>query len=55
MDLALRLLYEARVITIPGSGFGPTGEDHIRLSFGAAREDLSRAFDRIEEWALLYR
>ena len=51
MDLALRLLYEARVITIPGSGFGPTGEGHVRLSFGAAPEDLNRAFDRIEEWA----
>jgi len=55
MDLALRLLYEARVITIPGSGFGPTGEGHVRLSFGAAQEDLNQAFDRIEKWAKIYR
>jgi aminotransferase len=55
MDLALRLLYEAHVITIPGSGFGPTGEGHIRISFGAAQEDLNQAFDRIEEWAKKYR
>lgn len=55
MDLALRLLYEARVITIPGSGFGPTGEGHIRLSFAAAPEDLNQAFDRIEAWAQKYR
>ena len=51
MDLALRLLYEAKVITIPGSGFGPTGAGHIRLSFGAPEEDIHRAFDRIDEWA----
>ncbi|RJR50341.1 MAG: pyridoxal phosphate-dependent aminotransferase [Desulfobacteraceae bacterium] len=54
MDLALKLLYEARVITIPGSGFGPTGDGHIRISFGAAQEDLNKAFDRIEEWAQIY-
>jgi aminotransferase len=51
MDLALRLLYEARVITVPGSGFGPTGEGHIRLSFGAIEEHLNQAFDRIDDWA----
>jgi len=51
MDLALRLLHEAKVITVPGGGFGPTGENHIRLSFGAAEEDLHQAFDRIEAWA----
>jgi aminotransferase len=55
MDLALKLLYEAKLITVPGSGFGPTGEGHIRLSFGAAEEDLHRAFDRMETWAERYR
>jgi aminotransferase len=55
MDLALRLLYEAKLITVPGSAFGPTGEGHIRLSFGATEEDLHRAFDRMEAWAECYR
>lgn len=50
MDLALRLLNEARVITIPGSGFGPTGEGHIRLSFGGTEDEIDSAFDRIESW-----
>jgi aminotransferase len=50
MDLALRLLYEAKVITIPGNGFGPSGEGHIRLSFGGTDEEINNAFDRIEEW-----
>jgi len=51
MDLALRLLYEARVIVIPGSGFGPTGGGHLRLSFGAREEEIEQAFDGIEAWA----
>lgn len=55
MDLALRLLYEAKVITIPGNGFGPTGEGHIRLSYGGTEEQINKAFDRIDEWAKRYR
>jgi aminotransferase len=55
MDLALRLLYGAKVITVPGSGFGPTGEGHIRFSFGAVEDDLNEAFDRIEAWAERFR
>jgi aminotransferase len=51
IEFAVRLLEEAKVITIPGSAFGPTGEGHIRLSFGAADEELNEAFDRIESWA----
>jgi aminotransferase len=51
-DLALRLLYEAKVITIPGNGFGPTGEGHLRFSFGGTDEAISEAMDRIENWAV---
>jgi aminotransferase len=51
LDLALRLLYEAKVITVPGNGFGPTGKDHIRFSFGAAENEIHEAFDRIDSWA----
>ena len=50
MSYALRLLREARVITIPGSAFGPTGEGHIRMSFGGADAEIEEAFDRIEKW-----
>ena len=50
MDLALRLLYEAKVISVPGAAFGPTGEGHVRLSFGGTEEEINEAFDRIEEW-----
>lgn len=50
-DLALRLLYEAKVITVPGSGFGPSGEGHLRLSFGGTDESIIEAMGRIGEWA----
>lgn len=50
MTFALRLLHEAHVITIPGAAFGPTGENHIRLSFGGADSEINDAFDRIERW-----
>ncbi len=52
MDLALRLLYEAKVISVPGNGFGPTGEGHVRFSFGGTEEEINIAFDRIEAWAV---
>lgn len=50
MDFALRILNEAKVITVPGNAFGPTGEGHIRMSFGAEERELSEAFDRIDRW-----
>ena len=50
LDFATRLIHEAKVITIPGATFGPTGEHHLRLSYGADETELNRCFDRIEEW-----
>jgi aminotransferase len=53
MDFALRILNEAKVITVPGNAFGPTGEGHIRMSFGAEESELIEAFDRIDNWLSL--
>ena len=50
IEMAKRLLFEAGVVTVPGIGFGPEGEYHLRLSFGAPKEDIDKAFDRIEQW-----
>jgi aminotransferase len=50
MALALRLLKEARVITIPGSAFGPDGEHHLRFSFGGPEEEIHEALNRLERW-----
>ncbi len=35
-ELALRILREARVCTVPGDAFGNAGEGHLRMSFGAS-------------------
>jgi aminotransferase len=45
----LELLEEARVAVVPGIAFGPSGEGHLRLSFGRSEEDINKAFDRIEK------
>ncbi len=50
IQFALKLLNDARVITIPGGAFGPSGEGHIRLSFGATEAEINEAFDRIEKY-----
>lgn len=50
MEFALKILNEAKVITVPGNAFGPTGEGHIRMSFGAEEFELIEAFDRLERF-----
>ena len=42
------LLDDAGISTIPGSGFGASANDYVRLSLTVPQEDLARAFDRIE-------
>lgn len=50
-EVARRILEEARVITVPGASFGPAGENHLRLSFGADEAELTECFDRLQRWA----
>jgi aminotransferase len=50
IDFALNLLNQAKVITVPGSAFGPSGEGYVRMSFGADEAELNEAFNRIEEF-----
>lgn len=50
IEMAKRLLFEAGVVTVPGIGFGPEGEYHLRLSFGSPNADIHSAFDRIASW-----
>ena len=46
--LALELLEEAHVVTIPGSSFGRSGEGCLRLSYGSVdAEALATAVDRL--------
>ena len=50
VDFCVKLMREAKVVTVPGSAFGPTGEGHIRMSYCFTREEIEEAFDRIERW-----
>jgi aminotransferase len=49
-ELAIKLLEQAKVVTVPGSAFGPGGEGHLRFSYAQSPDDINKAFDRIEEW-----
>lgn len=48
---AERMLKEAKVATIPGSAFGKSGENHLRMSISVSRNDLFEAVKRIENFA----
>jgi aminotransferase len=44
---AERLLLEERVAVIPGSAFGPSGADHVRMCYATSFELLEEALERI--------
>lgn len=50
-EFAERLLEEESVAVVPGSAFGDAGEDHVRMSYAASREDLKEALKRIRRFA----
>jgi aminotransferase len=47
---AIQLLEKAKGATVPGSAFGPGGENHIRICFGRSEKDINLAFDRMEKY-----
>jgi aminotransferase len=49
-EFAIQLLEKAKVATVPGVAFGPSGENHIRMCFGRSEEDINIAFDRLEKF-----
>lgn len=49
-EFALKILKEAKVITIPGAAFGPTGEGHLRFSFAGSPAEIKEGFRRIKNW-----
>jgi aspartate/methionine/tyrosine aminotransferase len=51
LEICERLLEEAGVGLVPGSGFGAQGEGFIRMTIAAADEDVEAGFRRIVEWA----
>ncbi len=49
-EFSSALLEQKRVLVTPGSGFGPSGADRIRLSFALSDEDLVEGANRIVEF-----
>ena len=50
VEFSKKLLSGAKVSTTPGIAFGPTGENHIRLSFCVPENMINKAFDRMEKY-----
>ena len=44
------LLEQKKVLVTPGSGFGPSGKDRVRLSFALADKDLEEGAERIVQF-----
>ena len=51
MDLAVKLIEEAGVMTLPGTEFGPAGEGHLRLSIVSDRDRLEEGVGRLQRFA----
>lgn len=49
-DFAEDLVRHARVLTVPGSAFGPMGEGYLRIVFAGAEDTLKEAFRRIRAY-----
>jgi len=50
--LAYDILDKAHVAVVPGSAFGPSGESHIRISFGGEMERIKEGMDRLQDYFL---
>lgn len=49
MEFGLKILDEARVVTIPGISFGDNSDDYIRISCTIPIPKMAEAFDKIEK------
>ncbi len=51
LEICERILEEAGVGLVPGSGFGAQGEGFIRMTTAASDEEVEAGFRKIVEWA----
>ena len=49
-EFALRLLNEEKVVVVPGTAFGDSGEGFIRISYAYSIDDLKKALTRVEKF-----
>jgi aminotransferase len=50
MDFSRKLLEEEKVAVVPGTAFGPYGEDYIRISYASSLDNLKEALVRIKRF-----
>jgi aminotransferase len=48
-EMALYLLRKAKVVTVPGSGFGEAGKGHLRISYSVSYHELEKGMRNIRE------
>jgi aspartate/methionine/tyrosine aminotransferase len=49
-EIVTELVRETKVLTIPGSYFGPLGKNHIRISFASSIDKLEEGLQRIKNY-----
>ena len=47
---AQALLAEERLAVVPGTAFGPSGADHVRMCYATAYEEIAEAMDRLDRF-----
>ncbi len=50
MALALKMIKEAGVVTLPGTEFGELGEGFLRLSVCTSREEVEEGVQRLQSF-----
>jgi aspartate/methionine/tyrosine aminotransferase len=50
LQLASRLMHEARVVLIPGRAFGDAGRGYLRVSIGVRDDAIDDALERLRRW-----
>lgn len=50
VQVAIDMLYGAKVAVVPGSAFGPNGNCHLRFCFGCTIPEIDLGMQRLEEW-----
>ena len=51
-DFCLRLLKEAKVMSLPGTAFGPMGEEYLRLCFANSEDNIREGIRRLKAFTI---
>lgn len=49
-EFCIKLLNQEKVVVVPGSAFGESGEGFVRISYAYSLEDLKRALERVQRF-----